>query len=210
MSIEGIDIYEGVGAVEWHRVAQDEKSFAFIRGAYGDRADSMFAQNYAGAKAAGLMVGAYHFYRVTRDPQAQAQVMTGVLQKAGYGDGDLPPVIDVEDNPGYDGPWNPADNQRYIAGLRLWIGKLQAATGRLPIIYTRAGFWSQIGNPTGFDGCPLWISNYGVTSPKLPTGWSQYAFWQYSDAGNVDGVHGHCDLNLFNGTVDELRSAASA
>ncbi len=208
MAIEGIDVYEGNGAIEWHRVAEDGKSFAFIRGAYGDRADKMVAQNYAGAKDAGLLCGVYHFYRVTRDPQAQAQLMADILAKIGYDAGDLPPVIDVEDNPAYDGPWNPADNGRYVTGLLAWLDKLKTSTGRTPIVYVRAGFWNTIDNPDGFAVCPLWIAHYGVAAPRLPSTWGDYTFWQYAEDGLVDGVHGHCDLDRFNGEMDALNVLA--
>src|SRR5882672_388282 len=112
--LEGIDIHEGQGGIEWHRVAQDGKSFAFIRGAYGDRADKMAVQNFFGAKSEKLLCSLYHFYRVTRGVDDQINLMVDVLKKAKFGPGDLPPVIDVEDNPKYDGPWRTADNGRFI------------------------------------------------------------------------------------------------
>src|SRR5689334_2186195 len=105
MVLQGIDVYEGTGAIEWHRV-KAANDFAFIRGAYGDRADKMAIQNFQSAKAEGLVCGLYHFYRTTISAGAQLAAMMSVLQKAGCGKGDLPPVIDVEDNPNYDGLWD--------------------------------------------------------------------------------------------------------
>jgi lysozyme len=29
-------------------------------------------------------------------------------------------------------------------------------------------------------------------------------FWQYTDAGQVDGIVGDVDCNIFNGTLEEL------
>lgn len=208
MPLEGIDLSEGQGAVEWHRVAQDGKSFAFIRGAYGDRADRMAVQNFLGAKSEGLLCGLYQFYRVTRDPDDQAQVMVDTLRSAKFGSGDLPPVLDVEDNPAYDGPWRTANNARFIEGLRSWLTRMNGEFGCTPIVYTRASFWTQIGNPAGFGQCPVWVANYEVQRPKIPQGWNDYAFWQYSEQGFVDGVSGHCDLNHFNGDEDALRALA--
>ncbi len=206
MAIEGVDVYAGKGAVDWRRVANAGKEFAFIRGAYGDRADGMVARNFAGAKDAGLLCGIYHFYRATRDPEAQAGLMVEVLRNLGCGAGDLPPVIDVEDNPAYDGPWDPSANETYIAGVRHWIARLQDATGRTPILYLRAQFWHRIGKPEGFGDHPLWVAHYGVLSPSLPSGWSDYAFWQYADDGLVAGVPGRCDLDRFNGDIDALQA----
>ena len=208
MQLQGIDVHSGQGAVEWSRVAQDGNHFTFIRAAYGDSPDTMAIQNVLGAKSAGLRCGLYHFYRVTRDPDAQANLMIEVLQKAKYGAGDLPPVIDVEDNPNYDGEWKTADNNRFVDGIRNWIQKISAEFDCTPLIYTRAGFWSVIGNPPGFNACPLWVANYDVAQPRLPQGWQSYAFWQYSEAGHVDGVSGDCDLDYFNG--DDAALAAIA
>ncbi|EHU0086763.1 hypothetical protein KY050_004532, partial [Escherichia coli] len=32
-----------------------------------------------------------------------------------------------------------------------------------------------------------------------------WRFWQYSDRGQVDGINGPVDFNVFNGTVEELQ-----
>ena len=207
-SLDGIDVHSGQGAVEWHRVAQAGNSFAFIRGAYGNAPDKMAVQNFLSAKSAGLACGLYHFYRVTRDPTDQADLMVDVLRKANFGHGDLPPVLDVEDNPAFDGAWQNSNNGRYIAGLRQWLDRMRTEFKCIPIIYTRASFWNQIGNPDGFNQYPLWVANYEVARPRLPAGWGDYAFWQYSESGHVDGVSGDCDVNHFNGDDAALKAVA--
>ena len=205
--LDGIDLHDAQGAVEWHRVADAGNRFAFVRAAYGDRADKMVAQNYAGAKAAGLATGLYHFYRATRTPEAQANLMVSIIQNLHAGPGDLPPVLDVEDNPNYDGDWDTKNNAAYIAGLQTWIAAVSAAVKGTPIIYTRASFWNLIGKPSGFANCPLWVAHYtNASSPNLPSGWADYALWQYSEAGHVDGVSGQCDVNRFNGGAADLEA----
>lgn len=204
MVLEGIDIYEGDGAVEWHRVRAAGKSFAFVRAAYGTHADGAAAHNLAGARAAGLVCGLYHFFRQPLDTIAQIKTMIDAAHSAGLHAGDLVPVLDVEDNPNYDGNWNAANNASYIAALHQWLDALQTEFGKPPIIYTRASFWDVLGDPGGFNRYPLWVANYGVSYPKLPSGWASYAFWQYSESGTVDGAGGHVDLDRFNGSADDL------
>jgi lysozyme len=199
MALSGVDVHDGQGAIEWHRVAAAGHKFAFIRAAYGDFRDKLVVQNYHGVKDAGMACGLYHFYRTTRTPAAQADLMIATLKGLGYGTGDLPPVIDVEDNPGFDGPWKTANNSKYLDGLRSWISALSKAFNCTPIIYTRASFWRQIGNPDDLTKYPLWVANYEVQKPQLPKGWSDYTFWQYSESGTADGISGGCDLNHFNG-----------
>ena len=211
MPIEGIDVHDQKGIVDWQHVAKAGKSFAFIRAAYGDRADTMVAQNFPKAKAEGLVRGLYHFYRVTRDPKKQADIMVATMKNVGFGPGDLPPVIDVEDNPKFDGVWDPTNNTVFILGIRDWIERIRREFKCASIVYTRASFWTLIGEPSGFNTLPLWVAHYknaqgSPATPKLPKGWTDYAFWQYSENGQSDGVLGNCDMDVFNGTLAQLKA----
>jgi LysM repeat protein len=47
-------------------------------------------------------------------------------------------------------------------------------------------------------------------TPPLPPGWFQWAFWQYSQTGRVNGINAPVDLDLFNGTLEELYRFANA
>lgn len=67
----GIDVYEGDGSINWPRVKAGGIAFAYVRGAYGDRRDSLAHQNFVGAKSAGLPVGLFHFFRATRGRSSQ-------------------------------------------------------------------------------------------------------------------------------------------
>lgn len=198
--LNGIDVHDGQGVVAWQTVAAHNQ-FAFVRGAYGDRLDERYLDNYEGCQANRIPCGLYHFYRVTRDPQKQADTMCTALANVKFGAGDLSPVLDVEDNPNYDGPWDTANNGKYIAGLQLWLRQiLQTYPQCTPIIYTRAGFWATIGNPAGFAQYPLWVAHYTQNpQPLLPQGWETYTFWQYSENGPAPGVNGGCDLDRFLG-----------
>jgi GH25 family lysozyme M1 (1,4-beta-N-acetylmuramidase) len=208
MALEGIDVYSGNGGVEWHRVVGAGKVFAFVRGAYGDVPDKAAVQNFTSARHAGLLTGVYAFYRVTRDPQVQLQTMLDVLTACGFGSGDLPPVIDVEDNPRYDGEWSTNNNAKFVAGLRAWIAGIKARYGCDPIIYTRTSFWQLIGDPDGFDSSPLWVARYGPQAGATPSQWPIHTFWQYTDTGAVPGVPGDCDLDRFNGDIGRLHALA--
>jgi lysozyme len=204
--LKGIDVFIGDGAIEWHKVADDQNAFAFVRGAYGNVLDKSAAPNAAGARAVGMKVGLYHFFRARLDPQDQLDAFALALEQAKVGSGDLPPVLDIEDNPAYDGPWNSVDNQAYLASAANWVAKVKALVGKAPIIYTRASFWSELGNPPGYSGCPLWVASYRNDAPKLPADWPDYAFWQYSDAGTVPGISGHVDVNYFKGDSTPLQT----
>ena len=40
--------------------------------------------------------------------------------------------------------------------------------------------------------------------PSLPRGWFKWTFWQYSEKGRVNGINAKVDLNVFNGTLEDL------
>ena len=205
--LSGIDVHDKQGKIDWHKVAGAGNSFAFVRGAYGDRTDDRAQENFDGARQAGLRCGLYHFYRMNPAHPFTRQIdcMIAVLKHVGYGAGDLPPVLDVEDNPHYDGEWNSSNNTTYMQGLRDWVNRVSAEFHATPIIYTRAGFWNALGKPNAFSDHPLWVAHYTqANSPTIPSGWMKYAFWQFADAETVDGVPGTGDVNRFNGTAADL------
>jgi lysozyme len=78
-----------------------------------------------------------------------------------------------------------------------WLTILEEETGTLPIIYTYPGFWDQLGS-FGFTDHPLWIAHYTTApQPIIPGGWKSWVFWQYTDRGQLYGVPGNLDINLF-------------
>lgn len=58
----GIDVSRWQGSIDWKQVREAGISFVFIKASQGSSLeDPKFAENVQGAKAAGLLVGAYHF-----------------------------------------------------------------------------------------------------------------------------------------------------
>lgn len=197
--LPGIDVSHWQGAIDWDAVEDDGVEFAFIKATEGgDYTDPRFAANWAGARQAGVVRGAYHFFRPQTDAMAQVAHFLRTVQLA---PGDLPPVLDVEVTDG-------RSAAQIAAGVRTWLQEVERVTGRRPILYTRASFWTgQMGG--GFGGYPLWVAHYGVSSPNIPAEWSGWTFWQHSDAGRVDGISGDVDLNWFNGDRAELNAFVS-
>lgn len=102
--LKGIDSASVAGnkKADWVKArAVNGFSFALLRASYahqnyGIRADGDFAKHYAAAKAAGYVVGAYHFWRVDFDPLKQAEVFVKTVQACGFGPGDLLAWNDLE------------------------------------------------------------------------------------------------------------------
>ncbi|HEX3553113.1 MAG TPA: GH25 family lysozyme [Thermoanaerobaculia bacterium] len=193
---QGIDVSQDQGTVDWSTVAQLGYVFAFIKATDGETyVDPDFAQNWTGAAAAGVLRGAYHFFRAEDSPQAQVDL----FWKTVGGNGELPLVVDVEESMG-------VANATLISNLTQFLAALEQASGRTPMIYTDPNFWNGLGT-TAFGGYPLWVAEYGVAQPTLPAGWANWAFWQHSETGSIPGIQGAVDLNVFNGAFAALQQA---
>lgn len=197
--LKGIDVWAGNGAIDWRKVKQAGNDFAYVRAAYGDVADISAAPNLNGARAAGLKRGVYHFLRNNKSYQGQIDLMLELIETLHVGCGDLPPALEVEDNARFDGPWNPANNDKFITAADRWVAAVHERTGAWPLIYTRASFWEELGNPTTFGNCPLWLASHRAAPPWPPGAWNKVTFWQYSDRGRVSGVLSQVDMNYFDG-----------
>lgn len=198
--LSGIDVSVYQGSVDWAAVKKAGKDFAFIRACYGTGSiDSRYSANWQNAKAAGVIRGAYQFFRPSQDALQQAQVF---LKYNTTEDGDLAPVIDIEVSEGVSGAV-------ITEKVKTWLNAVKAATGRTPIIYTSPAFWRSLPNTGTLGGYTLWIANWGVSSPGIPSPWTNWTFWQYSETGSVSGISGAVDLNYFNGDLTSLKALAN-
>ncbi|WP_419909046.1 glycoside hydrolase family 25 protein [Hoeflea sp.] len=197
--VTGIDVSRYQGTVDWKQVQGSGVRFAAIKATEG-AADypysDYYTQNAELARQAGLAVGGYHFFNPNADGKTQANYFLQVVQPK---PGDLLPMLDLEQT-------GSASGAQIADGAQAWLETVRAATGRKPLLYTTAGFWSQIGSPAGFDNYPLWVAEYGVNQPHLPQGWSNYTIWQHSQSGKVAGIEGPVDLDLFSGAPEALKS----
>jgi lysozyme len=189
---EGIDVSVYQGTIDWNKVKADGVEFAYIRVSDGTGShDSKFATNWSGARAAGVLRGVYQFFREDEDPIAQADLLLDAM--GALDPDDLPPAIDVESTDG-------ASGATIVANVKAWMDRIEAGTGRRPIIYTGRPFWDgNTGGSTAVNDHTLWIPNWGVTCPSISAAWANWGFWQYSSTGTVSGISGAVDRDRFNG-----------
>ena len=201
-AIGGTDVSNFNPNVDWRAVWRGGRGFGFIKATEGlTLVNKLFAKDWAGAKAAGLVRGAYHFFRPDRDPVAQANFFVktvGTLSGT-----DLPLVMDWEVTSGR----TPAEQ---IAAAQSFLNVVESATRKTPIIYASTGFVNALGNPKQFARYPLFLAHYNVSCASVPAPWTTWSFWQYG-IGAVAGVPGpETDADLFNGTMDDLKGFAKA
>jgi lysozyme len=203
-AVHGIDVSSYETSIDWAMAKASGVDFAFIRVSDGlQYRDPKFATYWPGAKAAGVMRGAYQFFRPSQDPIAQADLLLNAIGPRMPGD--LPPVIDVETTSGL----APAQVE---ASVRAWVDHVTAAIGRRPIIYAGYYSWQDYTGNANLTSSPLWHAQYtSAACPNIPTPWTRWLFWQHSSTGTVPGVLGEpTDMNVFDGTLDELRAFADA
>ena len=198
----GIDVSSHNPGIDWQAVAASGVEFAFIKATQGNGyRNPEYPAQWAGAKAAGILRGAYHFFRWDTDPLAQA---TYFLQAVSGDLGELPLTVDVEntgDGAG-NGPKDPAK-------VRVFVDAIRVATGKAPIIYTYTSMWRDtLGNPTTFTDCLLWLAAYQSKPPAPVGGWPVVTFWQFTSTGTVAGVPGQIDMNYFMGSSEDLQKLA--
>ena len=216
VAVLGIDVSNHNPPINWQAVKSANITFAFVKATEGATfKDKTFATNWSGMKAAGIIRGAYHFFRPARTAQEQVenflQVVKNVLEP-----GDLPPVLDVEPWPEEVGKaWNNLTLNERIDRVKTWLEKVEKETGEKPITYTNPSFWRDyMGNSQAFTDYPLWIAHYTANSrPDVPAnnwGGNGYTIWQHTESGTVAGVKGNVDRNRFNGSFDKLVALASS
>lgn len=181
---EGIDLSHHNGEIDWARLSMGGASFVYIKATEGvGHVDTRFQQNWANALRHGWHVGAYHFYRLCQDGDAQAE---NFIRQVEVRADSLAPAVDLE----YAHNCAPrGDQDDTIAGLRTFLHRLEAEYDRVPVIYTTPAFHADWLGGEDFARYPLWIRSLDGP-PAL-----SYAIWQYSMKGTLPGIEGPVDLN---------------
>jgi GH25 family lysozyme M1 (1,4-beta-N-acetylmuramidase) len=199
-TLEGLDVSQWQGTVDWVKVAAAGKRFAMIRASAGSLSpDTRYAANRTAAEAAGLKVAAYHFANPDSKPGDALAEADFFLSLATPTHGELLPVLDLEVTNGL----ATADMQ---AWAMTWPERVRSKLGVRAMIYTNPNFWkTNMGDSTAFAQAGytvLWIANWGVKQPTVPaTNWggAGWSFWQYSSCGSVPGISGCVDLDRYKG-----------
>lgn len=184
--VRGIDISAHNGEVDFTRVAGAGVEFVLIKATEGcDFKDRAFADNLKRARAAGLLAGAYHFFRFDRGGYEQA---LNLLHSVRGRTLDLPLVIDVEEwaNPRF------TTTADILTRLQTMVNTLESHGYDVMLYSNKDGFDRFLGSR--FAHYPLWICSF-TGRPDT----ARLRLWQYTHTGRVDGVAGNVDINVYAG-----------
>jgi lysozyme len=201
-TVRGIDVSHYQEKIDWERLrnanmGNDPVSFVIIKATEGvSLMDDYFNENFYQARRNGLIRGAYHFLTPDVSAQMQAEFF---LRQAHLEEGDLPPVLDIED----ERKWLASGkNKKQIQSMALeWLKVVEKHYGVKPIIYSSYRFRRDILTDKRFDEYPFWMAHYYVSEPAKSVKWH---FWQHTDCGKLSGIRGPVDCNVFHGTRAEL------
>lgn len=199
-SVHGIDVSKHQETIDWQRVdsmksAGVEIRFAFIKASEGiTRQDEAFRKNWKAVRETGIIRGAYHFYYPSRDAKKQAN---NFIAQVKLSKGDLPPVVDIEHS-------NGKSKKHICQNLSVYLKEIEKHYGVRPILYTNLTFYNTY-LAGEFDEYPLWVSYYTTKERFTENCSHDWSFWQHSETGQVDGIKGKVDFNVFNGSISELK-----
>ena len=218
--ILGVDLsrWQSTGEpIDFNRMAAAGVAFAFIKGSDGLPNEDALAvphvTNWApSAKAAGILVGYYHFARIPvttksaliiSDAKNQAKLAADRLATlGGYDERTLPYVLDVESVS------TSVSDEMVTLWTLTWMNEMQISTGRTPIIYSYRNFLAtrflqDAATINKLRDYHLWLAQPGnPADPKVRVGqglngkpcyesaWKQtdcsyvWTFWQYTNSGD--------------------------
>lgn len=197
-SVHGIDISHYQGKIDWDKLEYNREAdfplhFIFLKATEGgDHGDTTFQRNFSLARTHGFIRGAYHYFIPTTDALKQADFFIRTVQ---LDSGDLPPVLDVETRGG-------KSKKELQRSVKRWLDRVEGHYGVKPILYTSYKFKISYLDDSLFNAYPYWIAHYYVDSVKYQGHWD---FWQHTDVGSVEGIEKEVDLNVFKGSIDDLK-----
>jgi lysozyme len=184
--IRGIDVSHHQGRIDWAKVAADDVAFVYMKASEGgDHRDRRFVENWRGARAAGLDIGAYHFFTFCRAGAEQAKNFLAVAPA----DADaLPPAVDLEFGGNCGRIPNGATMRRE---LDAFLAPVERAYGKSAVLYLTPEFFDAY--RAHLPARALWRRSL-LRAPDASPPWH---LWQYHNRGRVDGIRGPVDLNVF-------------
>ena len=188
MTLKGIDVSEWQGTIDWRKVAKDGVQFAVIHAGYGrelSQKDKYFERNYAGARAAGIKVGAFWYSYADSVARAEQEARTCLKVLDGK-HLDLPVFFDQEYEPGI---LKLSTKTRTDIVLK-FLETIKAA-GRPCGLYSSTDFITTKLQANRLTAYPLWIAEYGSKLHYTGKVWA----WQYTDKGRVAGIKVRVDMD---------------
>ncbi len=196
--VHGIDVARYQSDINWSQVRRSGVTFAYIKATEGgDLLDERFKENWRGARQAGVLRGAYHFYYFCRPAFEQARWFIRNVPRDTHA---LPPVLDIE--------WNHRsptcklrpEPEKIRAEMKVFLSRIAKHYGKRPVIYATPEFYhtNELWRVRGYE---FWLRSVADHPSERYQG-RGWTFWQYTGTGVVPGIAGDADINVFRGSSE--------
>lgn len=192
MEIKGIDVSSYQGKPNWKKAKESGIKYAILRIHQRNGIDSSFEYNYAECKKNNIPIGGYKFSYATTVAQAEKEA-EDTLKVLNGRKLDYPLFYDLE--------WS---TQRSLGSAMIekitlaFLNKVKKAGYKVGI-YCNVDWYNNV-LTSKLKAYDIWLSRYpyndtGVIQERLRP--SVGIGWQYSSKGNVPGIPGNVDMNVF-------------
>ena len=188
---EGVDLSQHNQDVDCEALTASGIDFVILRVGTSRTPDTMFETYYAGAREAGLDIGAYilTYAKTVEDARKDAAWMAQVLQGKSF---EYPIFFDIEDV-SLEGQSVSATT---LTDLTLAFCEDMVNAGFYPGVYTNKSWMAQhLEIDRIKDKYDIWLASWIVTGDNISDYSDDYAMWQYTDKGALDGVATNVDRN---------------
>lgn len=212
--VKGLDVshYQNdKGPIDWSKVYNAGYKFAFVKATDDNGKDNWankfedryFEVNMDNATSAGLLAGSYHYATPSTRVNASNSARFFINKAKNYIlDGYLIPALDIELTRGLE---LDLDREKLTSWVHEWMEVVKDGTGVEPILYVSPNFARDNLN-SSVNRYNLWVAHYTHASNPDTAWWNNWDFWQFSDKSNIPGIVGEVDEDVFNGTIDRLRT----
>ena len=197
--IDGIDVSKWQADINWKKVKAAGVKFVFIRCGYTALSkqfamyeDEYFRKNIQGAYDQGIQIGVYFFSNSITTSEAKQEARKTLELIEDYEDMiTLPVVYDFE---AFSSAYRAygLSKAQVTKNMKAYSDIIQDA-GYTPMYYGSPSFLNSSFDVPSLSEYDCWLANY--TTKTTYTG--DYTYWQYSSSGQVDGIEGNTDCNLY-------------
>ncbi len=190
--LDGVDVSEWQGPINWEFVRRAGVDFAIVRVGYGQHAhqkDKYFEQNYKEARAAGLRVGTYlySYAQSVEDARREAYNCLNWLNGRYL---DYPVFYDIEDpSQGWIDPQTMTDMIKAFC-------EIITNAGYKAGVYTFRDWFRHKIHTGQLGNYQIWLAHYTWDPNKKSDYEGYYNIWQYTSRGYVPGINGNADRNI--------------
>lgn len=191
MNIQGLDVSEFQGVIDWERVKAAGYQFAMLRAGYGfGTLDQQFRRNAAECNRIGLPIGVYWFcYAIS--PETAIQEADGCINAISSYRLDYPVCYDIEQATITYAAENSAFYTPDLATrvVKSFCNRVESL-GYFAMYYSNRNFLNTYFPANLSDRYALWYAYYNTRFDGTNCG-----IWQSTDQGNVPGIRGNVDLD---------------